>query len=80
MRLLFNRVGILIDVWQGPFEFFTGHTTSPQYRLLRAPHGFLAFSALLVLRSSRNFNRALCNCDLLFPTEHPTISAISLCS
>src|SRR5207244_12219005 len=45
-----------------------------------APYGLMAFSALLVFRSSRNFIRALCNCDLLLPIEQPTIPAISLCS
>src|SRR5947209_19701418 len=39
-----------------------------------------AFSALLSFSRSRSFMRALCNCDLLFPIEHPIISAISLCS
>ena len=39
-----------------------------------------AFSALLSFNRSRNFMRALCNCDLLLPIEHPIISAISLCS
>src|SRR5262249_15116478 len=39
-----------------------------------------AFSALLSFNKSRSFMRALCNCDLLFPIEHPIISAISLCS
>ncbi len=34
---------------------------SPQYSLVLAPHGFAAFSALLVLSASRNFMRALCN-------------------
>src|SRR5207245_4065099 len=44
------------------------------------PHGLRAFSALLVLRKSRNFKRALCNCDLLLPIEPPTIPAIAVCS
>src|ERR1700751_2918887 len=39
-----------------------------------------AFAALFILSRSRNFIRALCNCDLLFPIEHPTMLAISLCS
>ena len=41
---------------------------------------FVAFSALRVLSDSRSFMRALCNCDLLLPMEHPTMVAISLCS
>ena len=39
-----------------------------------------AFSARFILSRSRNFIRALCNCDLLLPIEQPTIVAISLCS
>ena len=47
---------------------------SPRYPLsVRFSHGLVAFSALLVLRRSRNFIRALCNCDLLLPMEHPTM-------
>src|SRR4029077_13850058 len=52
----------------------------PVLLLALGPLGYPAFSALLVLRKSRNFIRALCNCDLLFPIEQPTIAAISLCS
>ena len=79
MFLLLNTVAAP-KLWQDPFKLFTGRTTSPQCLCMIAPHGFVAFSALLVLRISRNFIRALCNCDLLLPMEHPTISAISLCS
>lgn len=49
--------------------------TQPASTYLRA-----AFSALLSFNKSRSFMRALCSCDLLFPIEHPIISAISLCS
>ena len=42
--------------------------------------GFLGLFGSFILRRSRNFIRALCNCDLLFPIEQPTIVAISLCS
>src|SRR5579871_2341799 len=45
-----------------------------------APHDFSAFSGRWILSRSRNFMRALCNWDLLFPIEQPTIVAISLCS
>jgi hypothetical protein len=31
-------------------------------------------------KRSRSFIRALCNCDLLFPMEHSSMVAISLCS
>ena len=41
---------------------------------------FSTFSARFILSRSRNFMRALCNWDLLFPIEQPTIWAISLCS
>src|SRR4051812_13533844 len=59
-----------------------------QFMEFRAGHGYLlllirlvaAFSALLCFSRSRNFMRALCNCDLLLPIEQPIISAISLCS
>ena len=75
------------EIRQLTLKLCTGHTTSlPKYgsRFSTACAPFLtaypAFSALLVLRKSRNFIRALCNCDLLFPIEQPTIVAISLCS
>src|SRR5207248_9987556 len=60
----------------------SSYNLSPRYCpvQLLAPHLFPAFSALFIRRSSRNLIRALCNCDLLFPIEHPTKSAISLCS
>jgi hypothetical protein len=41
---------------------------------------FDTFSARFILSRSRSFMRALCNWDLLFPIEQPTIWAISLCS
>jgi len=41
---------------------------------------FLACSRTSSCSKSRNRVRALCNCDLEFPTEHPMMSAISLCS
>src|ERR1039458_1195922 len=31
-------------------------------------------------KASRSFSRALCNCDLLLPSEQSSIAAISLCS
>lgn len=41
----------------------------------------LAVFTLLTRGSNvRSFMRALCSCDLLFPIEQPSISAISLCS
>src|SRR4051812_22957474 len=65
----------LKDVGQDLLKLCTRHflTLSPAHR--RA-----AFSALLNLSKSRSFIRALWSCDLLFPIEHPIISAISLCS
>src|SRR5215469_13400690 len=41
---------------------------------------FSVFPERFFFSRSRSFMRALCNCDLLFPIEHPTIEAISLCS
>src|SRR5205085_7419401 len=81
MRFLLGGPMALKDVRQEPLKFHARHDfLSPRYPCLIAPHGFLAFSALLVLRRSRNFNLALCSCDLLLPIEQPTSSAISLCS
>ena len=41
---------------------------------------FLACSRTSSCSKSRNRVRALCNCDFELPTEHPMMSAISLCS
>src|SRR6266404_615568 len=54
--------------------------TLPRNHLISTQYCFVAFSALLVLSDSRSFMRALCNCDLLLPMEHPSMVAISLCS
>src|SRR4029079_18628754 len=68
-------------LWQDVLKFRTRHGSSlPDTFTAVLRHGLMAFSALLVFRSSRNFIRALCSCDLLLPMEQPTISAISLCS
>src|SRR6185437_4667508 len=51
-----------------------------------AAHGFeiVAHSSASCVewarKASRNFNRALCSCDLLLPMEQSSIAAISLCS
>src|SRR5579864_4204323 len=54
--------------------------SSTYFVACRAAQDFSAFSARFILSRSRNFIRALCSCDLLFPIEQPTIAAISLCS
>lgn len=41
---------------------------------------FNCLLVLLAIRRLRNLIRALCNCDLLLPREHPNIAAISWCS
>src|SRR5260370_17064168 len=81
MGFLLRSALAVHHIRQVTLKLFTVHTTSPRHASSSFPsHGLAAFSALLVLRISRSFIRALCNCDLLFPIEHPTIPAISLCS
>src|SRR5579864_973647 len=62
------------------FPFASLRWLSTYFVACRAAQDFSAFSARFILSRSRNFIRALCSCDLLFPIEQPIIVAISLCS
>src|SRR5882724_4182699 len=80
VRFLFNRLPAVNDLRQNFLKLFARHTSTLPDITLPLLYCVWAFAALLVLRRSRNFIRALCNWDLLFPIEHPTKVAISLCS
>src|SRR5436309_3634410 len=81
------KMGLLVgispafdDVRQHFLKLLAIHSVHPLRTCSPATHRREAFSALLSFNRSRSFMRALCNCDLLLPMEHPIISAISLCS
>src|SRR5438045_8854457 len=79
MLLLLGAPIVIYDLRQTLLQLRTGHTSSLPDTAILASHGLVAFSALLVLRSSRSFILALCHCDLLVPIDPPTTSTISLC-
>ena len=61
MRFLFSVASTINYIRQDFLKLCAVHTPSLPNTTAVAHHGFVAFSALLVLSASRNFMRALCN-------------------